>query len=353
LDIDSYAITAGRLPEPFWQPAHENGVRPDKRLRDAILGAGMSLCFAAPARMRAKIASLFAMAAIASSSIAGTPTRGTLYMSSFTGQSIHRVDYTYDGAQTLTVDAVKMVASGVHTSYGLAFTPDHRLIAVSAGILQRVNPNSGLSSAVNTVDNANTAAIDPDGQMAWVGWKDTSLSSVPLQPLANGTPHGVSGDDGVATEIAFTPANGVFYTTGGEDRLGNVGSIDLSTFKTKRLFGALNATGIKYDPFSQTIIVAAFGRAHQFDPAAPGALLSSRDDSATGDSYIDVVPDGYGHYLSTSSSNTASWISIVDYSASGRIGDASSVRATAIVPSVAHSTIAAIDASLFRDDFEP
>src|SRR6185312_1015968 len=79
----------------------------------------------------------------------------------------------------------------------------------------------------------------------------------------------------------------------------NVGTIDLTTFQTTRYVSNIEATGIAYDAFSDSILVAAFGKSHQIDPANPGVVISSRDDSLVGESYIDLKPDGLGHLLTT------------------------------------------------------
>lgn len=283
----------------------------------------------------------------------GAATRGVAYVASYSERAIYRVDYTYADNQTLTIDATKRIASVPNEiSYGLSMARDHHLVSAGGGTVQRINPGSGLVEEVSPHNNANTLTIDPVNATAWAGWKDTPISSVPLQPFGDGTPHTVVGDDTIATEIAFTAQNGVFYTTGGEDRNGNVGQINLTTFTTTRWFSGLEATGIKYDPYSRTIIFAAFGHAHQFDPAVGASLVSSRDDTSYGDHYIDVSPDGEGHLLATWSTPSASTLVLIDYSTSGRIGDGTSRHSSALIP-ISSSIIVTSDFSLFADGFDP
>ena len=280
---------------------------------------------------------------------AATATRGTVYVAGFTAKQVYRVDYDYDGADTLTVSAPTILASVSNLSYGLAVTPDRYLLVAGQGQVSRIKLPTGAMSTVNPHNNCNTIVVDPAGATAWAGWKDTAISSIPLHPFADGTTHTVSGDDSVATEITFTPANGVFYTTGGEDRNGDVGMIDLATFHTTRLFSNFEATGIHYDAFSASVIFAAFGKARQFNPASPGALLSSRDDSAAGDNYIDIAPDGQGHLLATSFGGT---LVLIDYSATGLIGDVSTRRVSAPM-ALSGATDVVYDPILFADGFEP
>lgn len=284
---------------------------------------------------------------------AATPTRGTVYVGSGFGQhDIYRIEYSYDGADTLTTSTPVFIAHTSGGSYGHVVTPDRHLLVVGEGSMASVSLSTDVVTPINPHNNGNTVALDPSGVVAWVGWKDTALSSVPLDPPQTGTPHNVGGDDGVATAIAFTPANGVFYTTGGEDRNGNVGTIDLTTFLTTRYVSNIEATGIAYDAFSDSVVVAAFGKSHQIDPANPGAVISSRDDSTVGESYIDLKPDGLGHLLTTRWGSTSGALVLLDYSETGLIGDPSTRHVTAPIDLPAITDLA-YDSELFADSFDP
>lgn len=290
---------------------------------------------------------------VATAATAATPTRGTAYIGSGFGQhDVYRIEYSYDGADTLTTSAPVFIAHTNGGSYGHLVTPDRHLLVVGEGSMASVSLSTNVVTPINPHNNGNTVALDPDGITAWVGWKDTPIASVPLDPPQTGTPHDVSGDDGVATAIAFTPANGVFYTTGGEDRNGNVGTIDLTTFQTTRYVSNIEATGIAYDAFSASVIVAAFGKSHQIDPANPSVIVSSRDDSVAGESYIDLKPDGLGHLLTTRWGATTGMLVLLDYSETGLIGDPRTRYVTAPIdlPSI---TDLAYDPELFADSFDP
>lgn len=289
---------------------------------------------------------------MASTASAATPTRGTVYVGTVTtGHSVYKIDYAYDGADTLTTSEPVLLSGAPGGSYGYAVIPHRYLLVVGQGQAARIKLATGEVTRASPNNNGNTVVMDPDGVTAWAGWKDTALSSIPLEPFGDGTPHAVSGDDGVATEIAFTPTHGVFYTTGGEDRNGNVGTIDMTTFHATRALSNTEATGIRYDPFSDRIIFAAFGKAHEIDPANPNVILSSRDDSADGD-YKDLVPDGMGHLLAARYGATTSALVLLDYTETGLIGDPSTryVSAPIAVGGVAGL---AYDPILFSDDFEP
>ncbi|MDN5923904.1 MAG: hypothetical protein L0H70_02765 [Xanthomonadales bacterium] len=262
---------------------------------------------------------------------AGTPAHGAVYVGVANGEhTVYRVEYDYDGANSFTVSAPVLLAT-LPGAAGYAILPDRSLLVCGQGAMSKVDLATGSFVTASPGNNCNTVALDPDRTTAWVGWKDTALSAVPLQPFGDGSTHAVSGDDAVATHIAFAPNGMVFYDTGGEFELGNVGVIDLSTFTTTRLFTATEATSIEYDAFSDSIIFAAFGKAHQIDPDNATVIVSSRDDSAAGENYLALIPDGKGHLLATRWGGDAALV-LIDYSATGLLGDASTRMLSAPIP---------------------
>jgi hypothetical protein len=296
-------------------------------------------------------ASLFLIAA-ASTAIAGTPSRGSVYLSDLDGP-LYRVSFAYDGAGGLQASAPVLVAN-VGRGGSARVLPDGSVVVVGAGNAALYQPMANDVLHASTQSNANTAVLDPDGSRLWCGWKDTALSEVPLAPFGNGTPHAESGDDGVTTMIAFTPADGVFDTTGGEDVSGNFGHIDLNTFVTTRVATAVFATGVIYDAWSDTLITAGIGRAHQMTAADPATVLSERDDSAAGENYLVLEPTGDGHLVGTRSGG-AGYLVLLDYSATRRIGDPTSLLVSVAIPGVGNlSGALGFDGDLiFRDGTEP
>jgi len=283
---------------------------------------------------------------------AGAPSRGTLYLSAL-GGTLYRASYVYDGVGSFAVSAPIAVAL-LRRGGSVRVLPDGRVIVVGAGYVSVYDPRSHAVALVSSQTNANTAALDPSGTTLWVGWKDTALSEVPLSPLANGTPHAVSGDDTVVTMLAFAPGQGAFYTTGGEFENGNFGKINLSTFSTTRVAAAAYATGVVYDAYSQTLITAGLGRAQQVAPASPATLLGARDDSTTGENYLILEPTGQGQLIGTRTGSQARVV-LIDFSASGRIGDATTTLHSTVLNTITDlSGGAGRDADLvFSDAFEP
>jgi len=274
-----------------------------------------------------------------------------VYLTQLSG-AVYRVDYHYDGGTALTVSTPRLLVT-VPSGAGTRVGPDGFVYVVSVGNVHRIDPDRGTVTSVSAMNNANTVSFDPAGGVLWAGWKDTPLASVPTSPLAAGTTHVVSGDDVVATMVAFTPANGAFYTTGGELESGNFGRINMATFTTQRLLSAANATGAVFDAFSGHLIVAGLGRARQIAPGNPTIVLSSRDDSGSGENYLVLQADGRGHLLGTRFGPQARLV-LIDYSASGLIGAANSVIVSVPIPGITNlSGEAGVDAnSIFKDGFE-
>jgi hypothetical protein len=260
---------------------------------------------------------------------ATTPSRGTVYLSSLGGR-LFRTAYSFDGT-TLTI-SVPTVSVQLDRGGGALALPDHRVVVVGAGLVSLYDPLAQTLDIASTTTNANTAVLDPNGTRLWTGWKDTPIAEVPLAPFGDGTAHLISGDDTVATTVAFTPSDGIFYSTGGEGESGNFGRIDLSTFVTTRVCTACFATIVTYDPFTGDLILAGLGRSEQRDPADPATLIASRDDSVLGENYLALQPTGDGHLIGTRSGSGG--VVIIDYSASGRLDDASTVIAFAAAPTI-------------------
>jgi hypothetical protein len=271
-------------------------------------------------------------AMLSGGALAGTPSRGTVFIgAAYVPHNLYRVDFQYDGADTLDVDAQVLVT--LPTAADSMIVPGGNLVVAGQGSsVYRVNADDGTYETSSTGNNGNTIALDPSGQSVWIGWTDTAPSQVPLRPFGPGTPHSVSGDDFTISHFAFTPSNGVFYANGGESNLGSVGAIDMSTFVTARIFSSVPATSIFYDAYSRSLIFVAFGNATQVDPANPSVVLSSRDDSALGENYLVLRPDGRGHLVGTRwgvSGANGGRLGLVEYSQSGLIGDARTIIVSA------------------------
>jgi hypothetical protein len=323
-----------------------------KRALRASTGSGTMNCLTR-AFASAAIGSV-ACAALCDAALAGTPAAGTVFIgAAYVPHNLYRVDFQYDGADTISVDTQILVT--LPTAADAVIVPGGDLIVAGQGSnVYKVDTDDGTYATSSTGNNGNTAVLDPSGQSVWIGWTDSTPSQVPLRPFGPGTPHSVSGDDLTITHFAFTPSNGAFYANGGESNLASVGTIDMSTFVTTRIFTSVPATSIFYDAYSRSLIFVAFGKATQVDPANPSVVISSRDDSALGENYLGLRPDGRGHLFGTRwgvSGENGGRLVLVDYSQSGLIGDASTIMVSAPMVDGLSGGVA-VDTSLLANGFE-
>lgn len=293
---------------------------------------------------------------MATAAQAGKPSSGTVYIgAAFGTHNLYKVTYQYDGVGTMT--AAASILAMLPSAADAAIVSGGDIVVAGQGAnVYKVNSTSGSHATINSSTNGNVVSLDPGGASVWIGWAGASPSQVALNPFANGTVHAVSGNDNAITQLAFTPNNGAFYSTGGEGG-GNFGSIAMNTFTTTRILSATYATGLHYDAFSRNLVLAALGRAAQFDPANPTVALSSRDDSGAGENYLSLRPDGLGHLFGTRSGGSGGNPSggrlvLIDYSVSGLIGDASTIMVSAPIVDGLSGGVA-VDTSIFADGFGP
>jgi hypothetical protein len=280
---------------------------------------------------------------------AGSPAKGTVHIGAAFGvHNVYKVEFDYDGIGSMTASATTLTT--LPTAADALVVPGGDLIVAGQGQnVYKVNSTTGTFTTVSSGNNGNAVSLDPSGASVWIGWTDTSPSQVPLNPFANGTPHSVSGNDSTVTSLAFTPGNGVFYSNGGVG-LGNFGSINLTNFTTVRLMASTYAENVHYDKFSRSLILAGTGRAIQVDPANPATPISTRDDTALGENYLMLRPDGRGHLFGTRYGGVDRLV-LVDYSATGLIGDASTIIVSTVLVNGLSGGVA-VDTSILADGFE-
>jgi hypothetical protein len=141
----------------------------------------------------------------------------------------------------------------------------------------------------------------------------------------------------------------VFYSNGGTAG-GNFGTIDMTTFMTTRVLAATFADTVHYDRFSRSLILAGTGHAIQVDPSAQATPISTRDDTGIGEDYLMLRPDGRGHLFGTRYGGGDRLV-LVDYSATGLIGDPSSIIVSVVLVDGLSGGVA-VDTSILADGFE-
>jgi hypothetical protein len=211
---------------------------------------------------------------------------------------------------------------------GLVLNPvsGNLLVGVNGGgpaLIHVVDPSLG--KLVATIGSGTKTPyhlmIDPTETTVWTSGEPGVPASIPLDPLANGTAHPVTGDDKGLDSIAWKDQSHAFYTSSGIGGFGHFGTIDLRTFTTscvKSSSGACQifpaAHGMAFDPFTGTIII--FGDSHitQIDPST---LLVLSNRTVNGMSFDQGTVDGSGHLFVASNGGT---LFFEDYSSTGRIG---------------------------------
>ena len=197
-----------------------------------------------------------------------------------------------------------------------------------AGGIYQINPLTKVFQSISSGVNSNVTSIDPTKTTLYVGWKDTPLATVGTGTnFGAGTPHPLSGDDTVASGLAFLPDGSVWYTTGGEDQLGNVGTIDLTTYTTTRKLAAISATSITYDPFTGDIFTSGIDGIAQINPATGTVVSTWANPQGMGLFIASLAATGTGQLVAFDGSNL---LRIWDFSSGSKlIGGAGTVIASA------------------------
>lgn len=241
-------------------------------------------------------------------------------------QGVKKASFIYNGT-SITLGA-RVAVRNLPNADGLIFSPDGDLVVGEGGSgkLNKFAPSG--AGPLTTVDagggQAFHLALDPRRDRLWTAGIPGSLSEVPLSPYANGTGHGVSGDDSAITGIAFdraTPPN-AYYTAAGPGGHGNVGLIDLSTFTTTRTITAQDgAHSIVYDPFSDTLLL--FGDQHITQLNLPALTIKSQIDLSTTYPFLILDQgsvDGKGHIFVGDNNG---YLVFVDYANTAALAPAS------------------------------
>ncbi len=259
-----------------------------------------------------------AIAMFASSQALAAKFDGTLYYTNFTGgQNVWKVGFHYDdGTQTATLDAPNNIAS-TNGADGIIFAPNGNLLigGQNSGNVYELNPSSG--AVVNTQQTGTASfhlALNPNLNTVYTSTFGGTLKNLSL-PIGSGvTTTNISGDENGLTQVAFGTGGTVFYVQGNPNGFGNVGTIDLSTGATSRLYSSVeSAHGIIYDPFTDLITLFGAGKTGTINAGDGSGLLQSANDFAC--DFDQGAVDGKGHALIAGCNS----ITFLDYSLSNDI----------------------------------
>jgi hypothetical protein len=203
---------------------------------------------------------------------------------------------------------------------------DGAIYSGRAGVVYQLNPFTLAMKGVSSGVNNSVTSIDPARSTIYVGWKDTPLATLtPGAYFGPGNPHSITGSDGVVTGIAFDSKATAWYTTGGEDVLGNVGTIDLRAYSTTRRLTAISATTIIFDSFTGHLFTAGIDGIAQIDPSTGTVVSTWKNPQGQGLFIQNLASTGKGHLLAMDSSNL---VRIWDMSSSRLIGSAATIQAS-------------------------
>jgi uncharacterized membrane protein len=245
-----------------------------------------------------------------------------LYYTTFGGpSSIDKVAVSLNQG-VLTLGAPTPIVQGLPAD-GLIFLPNGDLLTAN-GIASEVNPETGAVTTENQVSGEHLA-LDPSGKFVWTSPQPGPLYKLPIDPLGPATQETLTGDDTQVTHLAFDNAGQAFYVSSGGGGDGSFGLIDLTTFTTKRIYNKLpSAHGISYDPFSGDLFLVGANSVTQIDPNTL-KIVSELDFPNSGFTLDQGANDGKGHLFAA---DNGGHLLVVDYSATGLVGDPSNFVAT-------------------------
>lgn len=259
-------------------------------------------------------------AAVTAVPTAATEFTGTLYYTKYTGgANVWKVDYFYDNvshAFSLTGNTHLASTPGAD---GIIFAPNGNLLiggqCADSGSVYEVKPSDGsIVGAMPTGACAYHLTLDPGGGTVYTSDFGGSLKKVAI-PIGSGvvTTPIVGAETGI-TQVAFGTGGATFYVQGFPNGGGNLGTIDLSSGATTRLYAGVEpAHGLLYDPF--TSLITMFGHGHTGTmSASDGSGLKTSDTSFACD-FDQGAVTGTGIALVAGCDG----ITLIDYTGSGDI----------------------------------
>ena len=233
---------------------------------------------------------------------AATPASGTFYWTTFGNTNAYGYgSFSWDGA-SLSATTTQLGAPPSFTLDGsIEVGADGNIYSGRAGTMSQINPSTGVIKTFGSAVNNNVTSIDPARTTIYAGWKDTSLATMATgASFGAGTAHAITGDDTVASGLAWQPNGTVWYTTGGENVLGNVGTINLSNpanFVTTRKLTAISATTIIFDPFTGHLFTAGINGIAQINPATGAVVSTWANPRGSGLFIQNLAATGQGHLV--------------------------------------------------------
>lgn len=241
---------------------------------------------------------------------------GTLDYTTYAGgQNVWDISYSYnDVTHSFSLGPAHNLAS-TNGADGIIFAPNGNLLigGQGSGNVYEIDKTTGALVATQFTGTASYhLSLDPSGTNVYTSSFGGRLNTVGIPIGTGSTPTNISGSDGGVTQIAFGAGHSVFYVDGNPNGFGNLGTIDLGTGVTTRLYSSVQpAHGLVYDPFTGLITMFGAGQTGTMSAVDGSGLKTSGSIFRVGD-FDQGAADGFGHAL-VAGSNA---ITFIDYSKS-------------------------------------
>ena len=255
--------------------------------------------------------------AISANSAQAATFGGDLSYTNFNGgQNVNKIAYSYDDSTNVFALGTSVNIASTNGADGIIFAPNGNLLigGQGSGNVYEVNPANGAIVGIQATGTASYhLGLDPSGTKVYTSAFGGRLNTVNLPVGTGATATAVTGGDTGVTQVSFAANGTAFYVNGNPNGGGNVGTINVNTGVTVRLFSGITpAHGMVYDPFTGLMTMFGAGRTGTFDQLG-GNLKTSAN--AFNCDFDQGAVDGQGHALVAGCNS----ITFLDYSLSGDI----------------------------------
>ncbi len=267
------------------------------------------------------------LAALAvSTALAGTAQAtvftGDLYYTYYQGhggQNVWKVSFSYDDATFSAGLGNATNIASTNGADGIIFAPNGNLLigGQGSGNVYEVTAAGAVVNTQNTGAPSYHLTLNPNNNAVYTSDFGGALKTLSFPIGSGAATTNITGSENGVTQVAFGNGASVFYVQGNPNGFGNVGTINLGTGATSRLYSSLRpAHGMIYDPFTNLITMFGAGETGTMSAVDGSGLLVSGLSYGVGD-FDQGAVDGFGHAL-VAGSNA---LTFIDYSVSHDITD--------------------------------
>src|SRR5215472_11873639 len=250
-----------------------------------------------------------------------TTFNGNLFYTYFTGppNNVASVTYSYDDVtHNFSLGSINNIAS-LAGADGIIFDAHGNLLVggQAANTVYQITAGGAPVSTGSLSTNSYHLALDPSGGKVYTSTFEGPLQTLALTPGLNpAVQTAVTGGDTGVTQVAFGNGGKVFYVNGNPNAFGKLGTIDLTTGVTSRLYSSVTpAHGLIFDPFTDLMTMFGDGETGTMSATDGSGLKVSAGQYAC--DFDQGAVDGHGHALVAGCGE----ITFIDYSVTGDITD--------------------------------